>query len=91
MYNKHYPKFQGKPILLTRKAGEELEKLDIPFYQIPDLLDMGKGSGRKRKKGIIEICVPKGKKSLLFTLKECETRYNGNVWYLRHVGKTTRK
>jgi len=87
-----YPRWKRRPIFLrSRKVGKELEDLNISIYQLPSLLNRSKASGRKRKKGIIERVVRKGKKSLLISLQEGESKYHGKVWFLRHVGKTTRK
>jgi len=53
--------YNGKPLLPTKTALNELSEIDINLYEIPEILEKG-FEVRKRAKNIIERGVRRGNK-----------------------------
>jgi hypothetical protein len=55
-----YPLYQGKPIIPSRAAQMEMDRLRMDLWQVKEILEAGRDcSASKRKPGIIERCIRK--------------------------------
>lgn len=52
-----------------------------------EILEIGFDCSRgRRRKGVIERCIRKGKKLIKVVVEESESKIYGKIWLLRHVG-----
>ncbi len=75
--------YKGKPILPTKIALNELSKIDLNLYEVPQILEKG-FKIRKRKRNIIEKGIQKGNKIINVVVVDLEDYYK-----LIHVGEFT--
>ena len=75
--------YNGKPILPTKTALNELSEIDLNLYDVPEILEKG-FEIRKRKKNIIERGVQKGSKVVNVVVVDM-----GNYYKLIHAGEFT--
>ena len=75
--------YNGKPILPTKTAMNELSDIDVNLYDVPDILENG-FEMRKRKKNIIERGMQRGSKVVNVVVVEMD-----NYYKLIHAGQFT--
>lgn len=75
--------FNGKPIIPTKTAMDELSGINLDLYSIPEILGNG-FEVRKRKKNIIERAVQRGNKVINIVVVDM-----GNYYKLIHAGEFT--
>jgi hypothetical protein len=73
--------YQGKPLLPTKAALDELSDLDLDLYNVIEVLEQGFAL-RKRKKNVIEKAIRKGTKIVNVVAVD-----KGNYYKLIHVGE----
>lgn len=83
-----YPKFQGLPVIPSASADEELAKLNLCLQDVVKVLDEGFDCERsRRKKGTLEKCICRGKKTLkVVVVKSHNYSLETDCWLLIHVG-----
>ncbi|MEW6070423.1 MAG: hypothetical protein AB1485_07390 [Candidatus Thermoplasmatota archaeon] len=96
MNNVIYPEYRGRRILPTRSAYRDLENLTLDLFEILDVLENGYDCPKgKRRAGIIERCLRKGKKVLRVVIAEGKFLYPDgyveDVYWLIHVSEETFK
>ncbi|HLD87043.1 MAG TPA: hypothetical protein VJB12_03180 [Candidatus Nanoarchaeia archaeon] len=75
--------FNGKPLVPTKTASEELVDIDFDLERVPDILETG-FEIRKREKGVIERGIPRGKKVVNVVVVD-----RGDFFKLIHAGEFT--
>jgi hypothetical protein len=77
---------------ITHEAFREMERLSMDLYDVKMILEHGFDCQTgKRKKGIIERCIYKGKKIIKVVAERMLSRNNQEYWRIRHVGVFTRR
>ncbi|MFQ5975637.1 MAG: hypothetical protein ACE5J5_04920, partial [Candidatus Hydrothermarchaeales archaeon] len=81
------PKYDGKPVIPTKRSMEELEEEGLDIDNVVEILEKGFDCSRsKRRISIEEKCVQK--KS---TIIKVVVEYVGDYWKLIHVGSFKRR
>jgi len=82
------PKFKGLPVIPSAAADKELAKFNLLLSDAARVLEKGFDCSRsKRKKGVLEKCVKKGKKTLkVVSVKSYNYSLETECWLLIHVG-----
>ncbi|MFH1895337.1 MAG: hypothetical protein ABIJ74_02005 [archaeon] len=82
------PKYKSLPIIPSASADKELAKYSLLLSEIAEVLEQGFDCSRsKRKKGVVEKCVRKGKKQLkAVVVKSYNFSLETDCWLLVHVG-----
>lgn len=75
--------YNGKPILPTKTAMNEMSEIDLNLYEVPEILEKG-FEIRKRGKDIIEKGVQRGNKIVNVVVVDRGTHFT-----LIHVGRFT--
>jgi len=75
--------YNGKPILPTKEALNELSDINLDLYEISGILEKGFDI-RKRKKNVIEKGIQKGNKVINVVVVELD-----NYYKLIHAGEFT--
>lgn len=75
--------YNGKPIMPTKTAMDELSNINLDLYEVPEILEKG-FELRKRKKNIIGKAVKRGNKIINVIVVEM-----GNYYKLIHAGEFT--
>ena len=75
--------FNGKPIIPTKTAMDELSDINLDLYDIPRILGNG-FEVRKRKKNIIERAIQRGNKVINIVVVDMD-----NYYKLIHAGEFT--
>ena len=75
--------YNGKPIMPTKTAMDELSDINLDLYEVPEILETG-FQIRKRKENITEKGVKKGNKIVNVVVVDM-----GNYYKLIHVGMFT--
>jgi len=83
------PEWNGLPVITTRAAAYELDRL---HFNIPDaigVLEDGYDCARsKRKKNVLEKCVKKGNKAIKIVAARCYNNFlKKEAWLIIHAGK----
>ncbi|MFH1053350.1 MAG: hypothetical protein V1740_02930 [Candidatus Woesearchaeota archaeon] len=78
-----YITFNGKPILPTKDALNELSEIDMDLYDVSEILENG-FELRKRKKNILEKAIARGNKVINVVVVDV-----GNYYKLIHCGEFT--
>jgi len=73
----------GKPIMPTKTAMDELSDINLDLYEVPKILEEG-FELRKRKENIIERAIKKGNKIINVVVVDI-----GNYYKLIHAGEFT--
>lgn len=75
--------YNGKPIMPTKVAMNELNEINLDLYKVVEILETG-FQLRKRKKNIIEKAVKKGNKIINIVIVDMD-----NYYKLIHAGEFT--
>lgn len=75
--------YNGKPVMPTKTAMDELSEIDLHLYEVPGILEKG-FQLRKRKKNIVERAIKKGNKIINVVVVDMS-----NYYKLIHVGEFT--
>ncbi len=75
--------YEGKPILPTKMALNELSGIDVNLSEVPEILERG-FEIRKRKKNIIERGIQRGNKVINVVVVDV-----GDYYKLIHAGEFT--
>lgn len=85
--------YEGLSIEVSRSAYFELLKENLDLYDVLEVLENG-FSPSKRKKGIVEKCLVKGRKIVKVVVALNERRYpegdSERYWTLIHAGRFTK-
>lgn len=83
-----YPRYRGLPIIPSDAADKELAKYDLFYEDVLRVLKEGYDCSKsRRKKGTLERCVRKGKKTLkVVVVKSVNYALDTECWLLIHVG-----
>ena len=85
MRDEFAPKWRGKEITLTLSAYRELEKYRMDTTDLIMVLEDGFDCPRsKRKEGVLEKCIIKGKK-----VRKVVVVDQSDYWLIIHVGEFT--
>lgn len=86
-------KYEGLSIEVSRSAYSELLKENLDLHDVLEVLENG-FSPSKRRKGIVERCLVKGKKVIKAVVAMNERRYpegdTEKYWTLIHAGRFTK-
>lgn len=85
------PTWQGKPIrIFKRTVMHELVELGMDLWDVVEILESGYDCALdRRKKGVYEKCIRKGKKTVKVVVESGEEillEKRISIWVLRHVG-----
>ncbi|MBI2144312.1 hypothetical protein HYU17_04155 [Candidatus Woesearchaeota archaeon] len=75
--------YNGKPVIPTKTALNELSEIGLNLYEIPEILEKG-FEVRKRKESITERGIRRGNKIVNVVVVDL-----GNYYKLIHAGKFT--
>ena len=75
--------YEGKPILPTKTALNELSEIDVNLYEVPEILEKG-FEIRRRKKNIVERGIQRGRKVINVVVVDL-----GDYYKLIHAGEFT--
>lgn len=85
-------RYKGLRIAVSHSAMQELIKENKTLYDIKEILEQGYDAPRKRKSGIIEKWLDKGKKTYNAVIaKDYDEIMKEDVWLLIHFGKFTKR
>ncbi|MBI5225440.1 hypothetical protein HY989_06235 [Candidatus Micrarchaeota archaeon] len=65
-----YPRWNGKVLIPTRSAQEEMDFEGFDLRQIAESLDMAIPCGKHRKEGIFELCFEKNRRKFKIVIAE---------------------
>jgi len=86
------PKYKGMKITPSISAMRELMKYGKTLTDVAQILEHGYDAPRKRRKGVVERWLDKGKKTInAVVAKDYNEQAKEDVWVLIHIGKFTRK
>ena len=87
-----YPLYKGLPLVPSGSVTNELYKCNLSLRDIRDVLEQGYDCAKsKRKKGIIERCLDRKKKTTrVVILKAYNYSLDSEVWVVIHVGITSK-
>ena len=90
--NSNTSKYKGMSIIPSISAMRELMKYGKMLSDIAVMLEQGHDAPRRRKKGIVEKWIDKGKKTFNIVIaKDYNEQAKKEVWILIHFGKFTRR
>jgi len=85
-------KYKGLRIAISHSAMQELMQEGKTIYDVVEILETGYDAPRKRKSGIIEKWLDKGKKTYNAVIaKDYHEILKEDCWVLIHFGKFTRR
>ena len=87
-----YPLYKGLPLVPSGSVANELYKCNLSLRDILDVLEQGYDCAKsKRKKGIIERCLDRKKKTTrVVIVKAYNYSLESEVWVVIHVGITSK-
>jgi hypothetical protein len=83
-----YPLYEGLPLVPSRSVANELYNYDLMFRDILDILEHGYDCAKsKRKKGTIERCLDRKKKTMrVVIVRAYNYSIDSEAWVIIHVG-----
>ncbi|MBI4209950.1 MAG: hypothetical protein HY544_00390 [Candidatus Diapherotrites archaeon] len=87
-----YPGFKGLAIAVSDSAMRELVKESKTIYDVIEILEFGYDAPRKRKSGVMEKWLDRGKKTFNAVIaKDHHEILKEDCWVLIHFGKFTKR
>ena len=83
-----YPMWNGLPVVPTRAAIRELDRLHLDVADAAEILEEGYDCARSRRaKGVFERCARRGGKTLKVVVAKSVNRFLAtDCWAITHVG-----
>ena len=79
--------WKGKPLIPTRRALDEMERINIDMYKTVEMLDNGFDCSRSRRKlNLFERCIRRRGKVIKVVVADI-----GNYFKIIHAGEFTEK
>ncbi len=87
-----YPLYEGLPLVPSRSVANELYNCDLMLRDILEVLEQGYDCAKsKRKKGTIERCLDRKKKTMrVVIVRAYNYSLDSEAWVIIHVGVTSK-
>lgn len=84
MFN--FPSWNGKPLIPSRTAQREMDVEGLDLNLLSSMLERARPSGRRRKRGVVEVVCSRGVRAYKIVLAESMQYSTRNlVWLVVHV------
>lgn len=87
-----FPLYEGLPLVPSRSVANELYNCNLMLRDVLDILEQGYDCAKsKRKKGTIERCLDRKKKTMrVVIVRAYNYSLDSEVWVIIHVGITSK-
>ena len=83
--------WRGMVVSYSNAAAAEITDLCWDGHDLGEILERGREAKKRRKKGIVEVCLEKGGRVRKIVLAESIQRWSGEVvWLVVHAGEYAR-
>lgn len=83
--------WRGAAVSYSDAAAAEIMGLCWDAHDVAEILELGRETKRRRKEGVVEVCLERGRRARKIVLAESFQRWSGEVvWLVVHAGEYAR-